>query len=104
MAIYMPSSWSDQPNPSKGLLCSIDVAERTQIAVPHEQEAYAGRLFEATETVRSVRVLLADVDVLLSGDTSYLPYGTLRETSDLLAGLDDRITAIERCMRPATIH
>jgi hypothetical protein len=69
-----------------------------------EQEAHAGRLLEATETVRSVRTHLAEVSVLLSGNTSYLPYGTLRETSELLAGLDERIGEIERVLGPQTIH
>lgn len=69
-----------------------------------EQEAHAGRLLEATETVRSVRALLADVNILLSGDTSYLPYGSLREVAELLAGMDGRIGAIERILGSQTIH
>lgn len=69
-----------------------------------EEQAHAGSLMGATETVRSVRLLLSDIDLLLSGDTSYIPCGTLRETSDLLAGLDDRIRAVERATGSGTIH
>lgn len=69
-----------------------------------EQEVYAGRLIEARETVRAVRALLADVNTLLDGDTSYLPYGTLRDCADLLAGMDGRIATIERGLGSETIH
>jgi len=60
-----------------------------------EEEIYAGRLAGAEETVRSVRRLLADIDLLLSGDTPHLAPGTLSEVSDLLAGLNDRIGTLE---------
>jgi len=69
-----------------------------------EQETHAGRLLEASETARSVRGLLADINILLSGDTSYLPYGTLWDVSDLLAGLESRIGTIERVMKPQILH
>lgn len=76
----------------------------TALCAVAEQEVHAGRIIEARETVRAVRVLLADVNMLLDGDTSYLPYGTLRECADMLAGLDGRIAAIERGLGSATIH
>lgn len=69
-----------------------------------EEEVHAGRLLGARDTVRSIRMLLADINTLLDGDTSYLPYGTLRECSDLLAGLDERITLVEAAADPQTIH
>lgn len=69
-----------------------------------EEEAHSGRLLEATETVRSVRTLLAEINILLSADISELRYGPIFDLSDLLTGLDGRIVAIERAMAPQTIH
>jgi hypothetical protein len=69
-----------------------------------EQEIHAGRVIEAKETVRSIRALLGDIGILLSGDTSYLPYGTLRNVSDLVAGLDGRIGTLEQALGPSTVQ
>ena len=69
-----------------------------------EEEVHAGRVIEAVETVRAIRTLLADINLLLSGDTSYLPHGTLRDCADMLGGLDERITAIERSLKTQRIH
>jgi hypothetical protein len=76
----------------------------TALCAVAEEEFLAGEHIRATETVRSIRGVLADIDVLLDGDTSYLPYGALRETAQLIAGLDDRIKVMEACIQPYTIH
>ena len=52
-----------------------------------EEEFLIGEHMRASETVRTVRHVLADINLLLSGDTTYLPYGALRETAELIAGL-----------------
>jgi len=69
-----------------------------------EQEIHAGQSMRAAETVRTVRHVLADINLLLSGDTSYLPYGALRETAELLAGLDERIGSVEAATVTHTIQ
>lgn len=69
-----------------------------------EEELHAGQSARAVDTMRKVRGVLADIKLLLSGDTSYLPYGALRETSELLAGVDERIKAMEDATQTYTIH
>ena len=69
-----------------------------------EEEVHAGRLMGATETIRSIRLLMSDIDILLNGDISHLPYSTLRECKDLLGGLDERIKMIEASLQSGTIH
>jgi hypothetical protein len=76
----------------------------TALCAVAEEEFLSGERMRATETVRTIRHVLADIDVLLSGDTSYLPYGALRETAELKAGLDERIRTMEASMHPETIH
>ena len=53
---------------------------------------------------KSIRGVIADMNLLLSGDTSHLPYGTLRGVAELMGGLDERIDAMEAAIPPYTIH
>jgi hypothetical protein len=69
-----------------------------------EEEMHAGRIPETRETLGAIRMLLADISILMSGDTSYLPYGVLREMAELLAGLDERVRTVEHAIGPQTIH
>jgi hypothetical protein len=69
-----------------------------------EEEFHAGQLMRAAETVRTIRHVLADINLFLSGDTTYLHHGTLREVAEALAGLDDRIAAMEAAIRMHMIH
>lgn len=41
--------------------------------IQNPKDAHDGRLTEATETVRSIRALLEEVNILLSGDTTLRP-------------------------------
>jgi hypothetical protein len=65
-----------------------------------EEAFHAGQFDRTVETVRSIRSALTDVSILLSGDISYFPHETLRET----AGLEERIASIEAAIQPQTIH
>jgi hypothetical protein len=60
-----------------------------------EEEYQTGQPARAKQTIQTMRTVLLDIDTVLSGDTSYLPHGILRDTSELLAGLDDRLAMIE---------
>jgi hypothetical protein len=69
-----------------------------------EEEFHDGQQMRAAETVRTTRGVLAYINLLLCSDTSYLPYGTLREISEILDGLDERIEAMEPAIRNYSIH
>jgi Arc/MetJ-type ribon-helix-helix transcriptional regulator len=69
-----------------------------------QEEFVAGEHVRVAETVRTLRGVLADINLLLDGDTSYLPYGALRETAELIARLDDRIKTMETVIQNYTIH
>lgn len=66
-----------------------------------EEEAHAGQVARAIETVRALRGVLGEVSRILGGDTSDLAAGTLEDTAELLGGLGDRIAAVEHAL---TLH
>lgn len=69
-----------------------------------EEEYHAGQEIRATETVRTIREVLKDIWVILSGDVFRCASNDLREASELLGDLDARITAFERAMGPKMIQ
>jgi hypothetical protein len=76
----------------------------TALCAVAEEEFLTGERTRARETIRTIRGVVADINLLLSGDTSYLPYGTLREVGELMTGLDERIDEMEAAIPPETIH
>jgi hypothetical protein len=69
-----------------------------------EEEYDAGHPARAKQTIQTMRTILGDIDIFLSSDTSFLPYGALRETSELLAGLDDRLAMVEALTCSETVQ
>lgn len=63
-----------------------------------EEEAHAGHAMRAIETVRALRGVLEEVSLILTGDTSSFPFGSLQDVAELLDGLGARITAVERAL------
>lgn len=64
-----------------------------------EEQAHSGNAIRAVETVRALRGVLDEVSLVLTGDTSNLPFGTLQDVADLINGLGARITAVEKALR-----
>lgn len=69
-----------------------------------EEEFYAGQRDRASETMRTIRTILTDAWIVVSGDVSSVSLSDLRESAELLADLNLRIIAMEEAMRSETIH
>ncbi|HTV14657.1 MAG TPA: hypothetical protein VME68_08075 [Acidobacteriaceae bacterium] len=67
-----------------------------------EEEMQAGQQERAWETIRSVRTIAADIEIQVCGDVSALPLGDLREATELLLCVDERLADIESLLRPGT--
>jgi len=63
-----------------------------------EEEAHAGDVTRAVETVKALRGVLGEVSLILSGDTSDLRSGSLQDAAELLDGLGSRIAAVEKAL------
>jgi len=63
-----------------------------------EEQAHSGNAMRSVETVRALRGVLDEVSLILAGDASNLPFGTLQDVADLIDGLGARITAVERAL------
>lgn len=71
------------------------------LCVVAEEEAQSGYVMRAAQTARSVRDVLRDIEMILSGDTEGLPVNALEDAAQLLGGLDGRIRAVEALLGPA---
>ncbi len=74
------------------------------LCVAAEDEFESGQLLRAVETVRSMRKVLADITVLLDGDTSQIPVSDLRTATEALAGIEARVQKIEAAVSPPRIQ
>lgn len=76
----------------------------TALCAIADEEMQRGDLKRATETVMTIRKMVAEIGAIVDVYTGQLSRESVRETSELLAGLDDRVAAIERAVRPQTIQ
>ncbi len=63
-----------------------------------EEQAHSGNTMRAVETVKALRGVLGEISLILTGDTTTLPAGTLQDVADLLDGLGNRITTVEAAL------
>jgi hypothetical protein len=70
-----------------------------------EEEAHAGDVWRAVETIRAIRGVMGEVSLILQGDVEGIPRDAIRDTCDLLSGLDGKIEALEKALTvPHPIH
>jgi hypothetical protein len=65
-----------------------------------EAQIEAGRLVLALGTLREMRSVVAAINTLVDGDTSYLSHGTLEEIRALLARINERAVAMDARLGP----
>jgi hypothetical protein len=59
-----------------------------------EEQIHAGQQERALETMRSVRRIMADIDVQVCGDSAARPLADVREAAEVLCDLDERLFTI----------
>jgi hypothetical protein len=74
------------------------------LCVIAEEQIHARQQVRASETIRSVREIIAGISKQIDEDTSRIPLGDVREAQELLCGVDERIVAIEALVIPCTVH
>ena len=65
-----------------------------------EGEVYAGELQRTLRTVKAIRRLLAEINVLICGPSERVSPSSIREAGELLAELENRTQAIEASLGP----
>jgi hypothetical protein len=65
-----------------------------------EGEVYAGQLERTVQTVKAIRRMLSDINVLVCGPSDRLCISTIHEAAEMLADLENRTQAIEQAIGP----
>ena len=64
-----------------------------------DSDVYGGNWERAGQTVKAIRRLIAEIDVLIFEQTGRIPASTIHEAGDLLAELENRTQSIEESLR-----
>lgn len=65
-----------------------------------ESEVQAGELERTIRTVKAIRRLLAEINVLICGPLDHISLSAIHEAGELLADLENRVQAIEMVVGP----
>ena len=65
-----------------------------------EDEIHAGKSDRTLQTVKALRRMLSDINVLVCGPTDRLSLSVIHEAADMLAELENRTQAIEQAIGP----
>jgi hypothetical protein len=75
----------------------------TALCAVAEEELHRGDGQRAVDTIRTIRGVLREINLLLDGDASHIPTGDLRDASGMLAGVENRIAAMEKLVGPQSV-
>lgn len=91
---------------TENVQAQINQAVRSRIMATYalcaiaEDEVYAGQLERTVQTVKAIRRMLSDINVLVCGPRDRLCVSTIHEAAEMLAELENRTQAIEQAIGP----